>query len=412
MKKVILSLVLGFGMLSNAYAAGDAQAGKTKAATCGACHGANGIGTTGLFPNLAGQHADYIVKQLKAFKSGSRVNATMAPMAASLSEQDMADIAAYFSSLDISGKAPASTSGTSTTPTATIVVYKPDAAKGKGLYEHGDDSRGITACVTCHGSEGSSQVAINPNLAEQHPEYIQKQLTSFKAGNRQNASMNQVASNLTDNDISDLGAYFKDPKAVANIVAKKPVAAKVFMGDVNAGKEKSAACSACHSADGNAVVTIYPKLAGQHEKYITKQLTDFKKATMTNGTEGRASAIMGGMVAALTPDDIKNLAAYYASQTLSSSSAKANDIGKKLYFSGDSSRGITACVGCHSVDGKGMGQAGFPAINAQNVDYLKDQLTYFRNGKRANDHNGMMRGIAAKLSDDEIQAVAEFISSL
>lgn len=413
MKKVIFSLALSLGMLTNAYAAGDAQAGKTKAATCSACHGSNGIGSSDLFPNLAGQHADYIVKQLKAFKDGSRVNALMSPMAAGLSDEDMADLAAHFASLDISGNAPEGSGETSSTATAApVVAYQPDAAKGKGLYQHGDESRGITACVTCHGDTGASNVEINPNLKNQHPEYIVKQLNAFKSNTRHNASMNQVAGNLTDNDIADIAAYFKDTDAVANVVTKKPAAAKVFNGDIEAGKAKSAACSACHTADGNSVVGIYPKLAGQHEKYLAKQLLDFRKAMQTNGKEGRPSAIMGGMAVGLSDEDIKNLAAYYASQTLSPSTAEPNEIGKQLYFSGDLSRGITACAGCHSIDGKGMGQAGFPAIQAQNVDYLKDQLTYFRNGTRANDHNGMMSDIAAKLSDEEIQAVAEFISSL
>lgn len=413
MKKVIFSLVLGLGMLSNAQAAGDAQAGQTKAAMCGACHGSNGIGTSDMYPNLAGQHADYIVKQLKAFKGGSRSNAMMAPMAAGLSEQDMADVAAYFSGLSRTGESASSDSaGSAPTAAASAPAYQADPAKGKSLYEHGDDSRGITACVACHGKEGASNVAINPNLAAQHPEYIEKQLKNFKEHTRNNASMNQVAGNLTNNDIADIGAYFKDPKAVANVIAKKPAAAKSFSGDIAAGKLKAATCTACHGADGNAMVPMYPKLAGQHEKYLVKQLTDFKKAVDSQGKEGRADPVMGGMVATLSADDIQNLAAYFASQQVSASTAKANDLGKKLYFSGDLTRGITACVGCHSAEGNGMGQAGFPSVAKQNVDYLKGQLTKFRQKDRTNDLNGMMQNIAGKLSDDEIQALAEFMSSL
>ena len=413
MKKVIFSLVLSLGILSNANAAGDAQAGQTKAAMCSACHGSNGIGAADMYPNLAGQHADYIVKQLKAFKAGTRKDAMMAPMAAGLSEQDMADVAAYFSGLNRTGAAASSdASGTATTAVASAPVYQADPAKGKSLYEYGDDSRGITACVACHGTEGASNVAINPNLAAQHPEYIEKQLKNFKEHTRTNASMNQVAGNLTDNDIADIGAYFKDPKAVANVVAKKAAAAKSFAGDINKGKLKAATCTACHGADGNAMVPMYPKLAGQHEKYLVKQLTDFKKSVETQGKEGRADPVMGGMVATLSTDDIQNLAAYFSSQQISASTAKSNKLGKQLYFSGDLTRGITACVGCHSADGNGMGQAGFPSVAKQNVDYLKGQLTKFRQAERTNDHNGMMQGIAGKLTDEQIQALAEFMSSL
>lgn len=415
MKKIIFSLVLGLGMLTNANAAGDAQAGKSKAAACSSCHGANGIGTTGMFPNLAGQHADYLIKQLKAFKSGERANAMMAPMAAGLSEQDMADIAAYYASFSRTGEAPISEGGESAdaAPASSApVAYVGDAVKGKGLYEYGDESRGITACVACHGKDGASNVEINPNLAGQHPEYITKQLNAFKSGTRENASMNQVAGQLTSNDIADIAEFFEDTDAVANVEAKKPAAAKSFAGDVTKGKQLSATCSACHGADGNAVVAIYPKLAGQHEKYIVSQLQDFKKAVETQGKEGRADAVMGGMAAGLSADDMKNLAAYFASQTVSPGNDKGSDLGQKLYFSGDAARGITACVACHSADGKGMGSAGFPVVANQNVDYLKTQLAKFKSGERANDHNGMMRAVAAKLTDEDMTALAEYMSSL
>lgn len=414
MKKVIFSLVLGLGMLTNANAAGDVQAGKTKAAVCAACHGANGIGTTDMYPNLAGQHADYIVKQLKAFKDGSRGDAVMAPMAAGLSEQDMADLGAYFSSLSMSGEASGDAPAAGgAAPIAAAPAYVPSAEAGKNLYELGDKSRGITACIGCHGKDGASDVAINPNLSNQHPEYIVKQLNNFKNGeHRGNAAMEQVASNLTDNDIADLGAYFKDPAAVADVVAKAPAAAKSFKGDIEAGKAKSATCVACHNADGNATVPMYPKLAGQHEAYLFAQLQDFKKAVDTSNAEGRVDPVMAGMVAPLSEQDMQDLAAYFASQTVSPGAAEGNAAGQKLYFSGDASRGITACVACHSVDGNGMGAAGFPVVASQNVDYLKGQLEKFRAGSRNNDLNGMMRNIAAKLSDEDIKALSEYMSSL
>lgn len=413
MKKIIFSLVLTLGMLTNANAAGDSQAGQSKAAMCSSCHGANGIGTTGMFPNLAGQHADYIVKQLKAFKSGSRANAMMAPMATGLSDQDMEDIAAYFAGLSRSGEAPASAGGSTAPSTSSApAAYVADAIKGKSLYEHGDESREITACVACHGKDGASKVEINPNLAGQHSEYISKQLKAFKAETRQNASMNQVAGNLSDNDITDIAEFFKDPSAVANVEAKKPVAAKSFTGDIATGKKLSATCAACHNADGNAMVAIYPKLAGQHEKYIVKQLNDFKKAVETQGKEGRADPIMGGMAAGLSATDMQNLAAYYSSKVSTEGTSKGSDVGQKLYFSGDAARGITACVACHSADGKGMGSAGFPVVANQNVDYLKAQLTKFRDSKRANDLNGMMQSVAAKLTNEDIAALAEYMNSL
>jgi len=414
MKKVLVSVVLGLGMLSNANAlAGDAEAGKTKAAVCAACHGNNGIGSTDMYPNLAGQHADYIVKQLKAFKSGDRKDPVMAPMAMPLSDTDMADVAAYFATFNIDGssKGGDSAAASGTAPAAVAAAapaaYKPDPVKGKSLYIHGDKARGITSCIGCHGEDGNSDVLINPNLSNQHAEYIEKQLAAFKASSRHNAVMNQVAGNMTAEDIADIGAYFKDTAAVADVKASVPVAAKSFGGDIAKGKTLAATCAACHGADGNAALPMHPSLAGQGEAYLVKQIHDFKK-----GKEGRDNAVMYPMVASLSDQDIKDLSAFFASQELRPANAEANEVGKKLYFSGDNTRSITACAACHSVDGKGMENAMFPGIAGQNADYLKSQLEQFRSGARNNDRGSMMRNIAAKLTDEDIAALSQFMASI
>ncbi len=412
MKNVVISLVLGLSIMSHVNAFdGDAAAGKTKAATCAGCHGANGISIADNYPNLAGQKAEYIVKQLKAFQAGSNRNdPVMAPMAAALSEQDMQDVAAYFSSFGRDGSAPAG-SETADSATAAPVVAAPAAAvadpmAGKALYEHGDKERGITACVSCHGKEGNSKVLINPNLAKQHPEYIEKQLNAFKAESRHNASMNQVAGNLTDADIANISAYFEDTSAVGEVKASTgKVAVKSFTGDLAAGKAKAATCAACHGADGNAAVAIYPSLAGQSEAYLVKQLKAFKSGQRDN-------AVMAGMASPLSDDDMQNVAAYFASQTLKPAAAKTSAAGRKLYVSGDAKRGITACIACHGIKGGGMDKAAFPSIAGQRSAYIKAQLELFRSGKRANDPNGMMQNIAVRLSDDDISAIANYMAAL
>ncbi len=412
MKNVLFSIVIGLGMLSHANAfEGDAAAGKAKAATCAGCHGANGISIAGNYPNLAGQHADYIVKQLKAFKAGDRKDPVMAPMAAALSEQDMQDVAAHFSSFGRDGSAPAGSADDSASaaaptaaPAAPAIVA--DASAGKALYENGDKERGITACVSCHGKDGNSKVLINPNLAKQHPEYIEKQLNAFKAESRHNASMNQVAGNLSDSDIANIGAYFEDTSAVGEVKASEgKVAVKSLVGDVAAGQAKAATCAACHGADGNALVAMYPSLAGQNESYLVKQLTEFKSGVRDN-------AVMAGMAAGLSDDDVKNVAAYFASQTLKPAPAKTDAHGEKLFIGGDAQRGIAACSACHSIDGKGMEKAGFPAIAGQSAAYITSQLEQFRSAQRSNDANGMMRNIAIKLSDKDIAAVANYMAAL
>jgi cytochrome c553 len=185
-------------------------------------------------------------------------------------------------------------------------------------------------------------------------------------------------------------------------------------GDAEAGKAKSLTCSACHGTDGNSAISMNPKIAGQHEGYLVKQLTEFRLASRTGGKEGRNNAVMNGMSAALSDQDIKDLAAYYSSQDLKPGTAPEDVIeaGQALYRGGDAEKGITACIACHSPDGKGMGLAGFPVISGQHADYTISQLKMFRDGSRANDLNGMMRDIAGKLNDEEIEILAKYVGGL
>lgn len=406
MKKVIFSLLLGLGFINTSVAAGDVEAGKTKAGACAACHGTDGIGISDSFPNLAGQHADYIVKQLKGFQNGNRSDAVMGPMAAGLSEQDMQDLGAYFASLPRNGGQAAGGADAGATAAAPAApAFEPDPAIGKSLYELGDESRAIGQCIGCHGKDGKSDVLIYPNLYKQHPEYIAKQLKNFKSGDRQNYAMNQFAGAMTDDEIAHVAAYFADTEAVANIKVRKPVAPVAMSDSAIAGKAKAAVCAACHSADGNSVVAMNPKLAGQSATYIVKQLKAFKDGS-------RANAIMAPMAAALSEQDMTDLANYFASQKSTLGDGQANDLGQKLYLSGDAERGITACVACHSINGSGMPSAGFPALAKQHSGYLKTQLELFRKGERANDNNAMMRNIAIKLEDEDIEALAQYMSSL
>ncbi|MFQ3251546.1 c-type cytochrome [Glaciecola sp.] len=185
-------------------------------------------------------------------------------------------------------------------------------------------------------------------------------------------------------------------------------------GDAEAGKAKSLTCSACHGTDGNSAIAMNPKIAGQHEGYLAKQLKEFRLASMTGGKEGRNNAVMNGMAAALSDQDIADLAAYFASQDQKAGETPEDVIeaGQALYRGGNPETGLTSCISCHGPDGKGMGLAGFPAISGQHAEYTISQLKMFRDGTRANDLNGMMRDIAAKLSDEEIEILAKYLGGL
>ncbi len=188
----------------------------------------------------------------------------------------------------------------------------------------------------------------------------------------------------------------------------------VEQGNAEKGKAKSITCGACHGADGNSAIPMNPKLAGQHAKYLAKQLTEFKLASQTGGKEGRNNAIMNGMSAALSEQDILDLAAYFSIQDATSSESSQDAVvqGNKLYVGGDLKRGITACIACHGPKGNGTSLSGFPDISGQHSDYIASQLKAFRSGDRANSLNGMMADIAKRLTDEDIKVISNYVAGL
>jgi cytochrome c553 len=173
----------------------------------------------------------------------------------------------------------------------------------------------------------------------------------------------------------------------------------------SAEKTVQTVCAACHGVDGNSAVSQNPKLAGQHPEYLLKQLTNFKEGK-------RANAVMAGMVANLTPDDMKNLAYYYSAQKINLSKAKTNgagSLGEKIYRAGNAASGVPACASCHGANGAGIPKQ-FPRLSAQHGDYTLTQMKAFRSGERAN--APMMMTIAAKMTDSEIQAVSDYVQGL
>ncbi len=166
-------------------------------------------------------------------------------------------------------------------------------------------------------------------------------------------------------------------------------------------------CSACHGTDGNSVAPVNPVLAGQHAEYTAKQLANFKSGE-------RKNPVMLGMTAALTPEDMKKLGAYFQQQKAKPRSAKDPELvklGQQIYRGGVMAKGVAACTSCHGPNGAGI-PAQYPRIAGQHAEYTAAQLNLFRSGERANDPNKMMRTVAAKLSDAEIKAVAEYIAGL
>lgn len=196
-----LTVLLGGSLacLSAAGQEGSVEAGRTKSVTCAACHGADGNSVTPDWPMLAGQHASYIVRQLRAFKNGERTDVTMKPFADLLSEQDMLDVAAYFAA-----QAP--------------IPKGADPALvslGQQIYRGGVPARGIAACIACHGPDGSGNpLAAYPRVSSQHASYAAKQLNAYAAGDRRsdvelNQMMRNVAGLLFEDEIRALASYLQ-----------------------------------------------------------------------------------------------------------------------------------------------------------------------------------------------------------
>lgn len=179
-------------------------------------------------------------------------------------------------------------------------------------------------------------------------------------------------------------------------------------GNAEAGKAKAQVCFACHGVNGNSTNPLWPKLAGQHASYISKELADLKEA------KNRKDPIMNGQAANLSSQDMQDLGAFFSMQTETQGATDKTlfKAGQSLYRGGNKEKGIPACIACHGPTGSGNPAAKFPKLSSQHAAYVEKAMKDFRSGARTNDMNKMMRTIAEKMSDKEIQAVASYVSGL
>lgn len=180
-------------------------------------------------------------------------------------------------------------------------------------------------------------------------------------------------------------------------------------GDIEAGKDKSVTCGACHGADGNSVNPVWPSLAGQHPTYAVAQLQAFK-----NGA--RSEPLMLGQVMSLSDEDMRNLAVYFASMPAAAKAVadpSTVDRGQRLYRGGDSDNNSSACIACHGPTGRGNPAAAYPSLKGQYATYTAAQLRAYASGARQSDGpTKVMRDIASTLSEDDIVAVSSYIQGL
>jgi cytochrome c553 len=248
------------------------QAGKAAAAACVGCHGMNGVSHIPGIPSLVGQQPKYLARAMAAYKTGERKNDTMKAMVAALPASTADDIALYYAFQKVE-------------PAATPVAG--NAAAGQALS---------APCASCHGADGVSNNPATPSLAGQDAQYLAAALLAYKRGARANATMKALVATLDDGAMRNLAAYFAGRTPLSPDV-KRPLNAA----------EWSERCDRCHGVNGNSTDPRIPALAGQNQAYLSRVLNAYRSGA-------RRSAVMTAMMGGLSDNDIRNLAAYYASR--------------------------------------------------------------------------------------------------
>ncbi|MEE8119083.1 MAG: c-type cytochrome [Gammaproteobacteria bacterium] len=208
---------------------------------------------------------------------------------------------------------------------------------------------------------------------------------------------------------------------LAGVVALLASLSAFADGDAAAGQQKAAVCAACHGVDGNSINPEWPKLAGQHASYFIQQLEYF--ALPADSLRARVNPLMSAQAVALSQQDREDLAAYYASQTIQTGAADPGQLakGERLYRGGNLETGVSACTACHGPTGNGNEASGYPTLAGQHATYVEAQLRAYRaaaagatavNGGRTTDPAQIMRGVAGRLTDEEIRAVAQYVQGL
>lgn len=363
---VTLLAAAGEGRAQDAPPPGDVKAGKAVAALCADCHGWDGIGREPGVPHLAGQYANYIHAGLTRYKTGDGKDERMSQVVADLSNEDMTNVAAYYSSLKPFSTRPVEPGAEA----AAAVEPDPFAAVRETTAE----------CAGCHGEDGNTDIPDMPSLAGQHVPYLITALKAYQDGTRPEPVMQAFAAPLTRSDIEDM-AYFY----AAMEPRRSETAAE---GDPFAGLAVTAPCVGCHGLDGNSGDPKNPRLAGLDSQYLITAVNAYKDGS-------RDHSVMRDAVETLRDKDIKDLAAYYASKE-----PKALPIRKPLTVAEWTER----CSRCHGPKGNSTDER-FPILAGQDEAYLVKAMRLFHAGERANE---MMYAMSFLMSESDIRKLAAY----
>ena len=329
-------------------------------ASCAQCHGMNGISKNNEVPHIGGQRAPYLHLQLRAYKTGSRLDKPMQDAVRFLSDDALVNVAAYYASLDvpvpaISGAAKAA---------------KPDVlSAGKAA---------AAGCAGCHGEAGVSKMPGMPSLVGLDQKYLVDAMKAYKTGARKHDMMKSLMAGLSDGDFANIALYY---------ALQKPARAQTpLIGDQAAGKAAAAACAACHGETGVSAGAPNPSLAGQDAQYLVVALQAYKDGS-------RNDATMKAPAAPLDERTMKNLAAFYAAQQ-----PRAPKVQKPLTTAEWAGR----CDRCHGLNGNSTDPK-IPAIASQRTDYLQRVLQGYRTGARK---HPAMAAMSQMLTEADIETLA------
>jgi cytochrome c553 len=368
----LIALLLGLGLAQQAWAAdnalpsGDITAGKALAATCATCHGIDGISRQPGIPHLAGQYAAYIQGEALAYKNGTRKFAPMMQIFGPLSGQDIANVAAYYASLTGFNSRPQDAGA------AAAATPEPDPYVA--------DKQLAATCMGCHGEDGNATIAGTPSLAGQHTAYLLLAIKSYLEGSRTAPMMQALVKPLSQSNIEDIVYYF------AAMEPRK--AATPAKGDPYAGVAITAPCASCHGQDGNSTDPKIPRLAGLDAQYLETAVTAYKDGTRTHDA-------MRSQVSALKEQDIKDLAAFYASKN-----PKALPARKLLTVA----QWAEKCSRCHGTNGNST-DTRFPVLAGQDEAYLNKALALYHVGDRP---NTLMFAMSFMMNESDIKKLAAF----
>ena len=337
-----------------------AQGKRLAEATCGRCHGVDGISTVLDVPNLAGQRAAYLYRVLRAYQAGWRGNDTMNGTVKFLNTVALVDVAAYYASLD-----PPQPAGDA--PTAPLSPDPVETGKTAAV-----------GCAGCHGETGVSTIPGTPNLAGLDPQYLVAAMKAYKGGQRNNENMKAVLASVDDVQLDNIALYFALQKP-----DRAPMSAQ---GDKAAGQAAAAACAGCHGAQGVSGNPATPSLAGQDSQYLTAALRAYQDGS-------RSDATMKAITTALSDDTGRDLAAFYAAQQ-----PKAPNVRKPLTVVEWAER----CDRCHGMNGNSTDPR-VPSLGGQRVSYLQKVLRAYKTGARRSPE---MAAMSAALSPTDIENLA------